>query len=103
LDGYDARALLVDGSNSLPTYGLPNGGEFGVHTYLVKEVGVICWRVDELTVLDVVVRLHLPVALQVEVWSIGIFYSLLLLLPFHWLCFFVFMHRASFGLRVALA
>jgi hypothetical protein len=38
--------------------------------------------VDELMVLDMVVRLHLPVTLQVEVWSIGIFYSLLLFLLF---------------------
>jgi hypothetical protein len=59
--------------------------------------------VDELTVLDMVVRLHLPVTLQVEVWSIGIFYSLLLFLLFRWLRFFIFMHRASFGLGVVPA
>jgi hypothetical protein len=68
--------LLVDGSNSLPSYGLSNSGEFGVHTYLIEEVGVICRHVDELTVLNMVVRLHNPVTLLVEVWSIGIFYSL---------------------------
>jgi hypothetical protein len=58
---------------------------------------------DELVVLDEVVCLHLPITLQVEVWSIGIFYTLLLFLLLRWLCFFIFMYWASFRLGVVLA
>ena len=54
-----ARTFLLNGSNVLPSNGFLDGGEFGVHTYLLEEVRVVLWFVDELVVLDEVVRLHL--------------------------------------------
>ena len=95
--------MLIDGSNILPSNGFSDGGEFGVHTYLLEKVRVIRYHVDEHAVLDEVVRLHLPISLQIKVWIIVAFlHRLLLLLPFsRWHHFFVFMHQALFGLGVA--
>ena len=98
--------MLVNGSNVLPSDGFPNDGEFGVHTYLLEKVRVIRYHVDEHAVLDEVVRLRLLGSLQIKVGIIVAFlYRLLLLLLFffHWHRFFVFMHRALFGLGVAHA
>ena len=98
------RTKLVNGSNILPSDGFPDGGEFGAHTYLLEKIGVIRRRVDKLMILDEVVCLHLPGSLQIKVWIIVAFlHWLLLLFFFRWHHFFVFMHRALFGLGVACA
>ena len=98
--------MLINGSNVLPSNGFLDGGESDVHTYLLEKVGVIRRHVDELGVLDEVVRLHLLVSFQVEMVIVITFLHrlfLLLFLLFRRLGFFIFMHRAIFELGVVRA
>ena len=61
----------MNGGNSAPTNMLENSIKFYIHTYLFEEDGVERRRVQEHTFLRELVRVLLPITLQVDEGGVG--------------------------------